>query len=262
MSESYQTRCTECGDQGVIKEPPPSGWKCSRHRAPESPAEMIARMAREAAATIPEGDAEAQRRAALVAEYKNRVWLDRVLAVTRSSAAHTAFAPRQATTALRGVQKWLADGCSHSLMLRGGVGAGKTTAACFAVRHWLEPRVEWSSNLGEPIDFSAQHAPTVTWLHPDELVSAVLHDYDERSPRLHRYVVIDDLGTETRADFISALNKLFDREGHVILFTSNVPRADMLKRYSKDQRLISRFKHFVRAVDCPEESLRRDLGGF
>lgn len=259
MSESYQQRCVECGDQGVAVEP--RGTVCARHAAVSDAAEILARLAKDAMAAIPEGDGQAARRSAQVAEYKNKTWLDRVLEVTRSASAHTAFTAMRRTTALFGIQKWLEAGCPNAIVLRGGVGAGKTTAACYAVRHWLEPDVVWDEGTGAPWVNEAR-GQNVTWLRPDQLVSAIMHDYDERSPVLRKYVVIDDMGRETRGEFVEALCELFDRNGHTILITSNLPKDEMRKRYAKEPRLISRLAHHARAVDCPEESLRKKNGDF
>lgn len=264
MTESYQRRCGQCGDQadqelnGI--------WYCERHRARqsagESTLEAIARLQREAMAAIPEGDAEAQRRERECDAFKQKLWRERVLEITRSWVAKNAFAPALDTQALLGVRKWLGDGCQHALVLRGGVGTGKTSAACFAVRHWSEPKVYWDEGRAEPREDPASSAPRVTWLRPDQLVSAVMHDYDERSPRLHRYVVIDDLGRETRAEFVECLCELFDRDGHVVLVTTNMTKEQMRERYKREPRLMDRLRDRARPLDIGHDTLRRKTGDF
>jgi DNA replication protein DnaC len=168
------------------------------------------------------------------------------------------FGELKPTDAMRAVSAWLPRATSRGLCVRGPVGCGKTTAALYAVRTWTEPRagvIAGSVHSGHP----------VSWLNPDELVTALLHAYDRDAPRLHRHVVLDDLGRETKSDFAEALCRLLDpvdrstRLPHVVLVTSNLTRDQMRQRY--EPRVLDRLGHRCVAVDVTGPSLRRN-GGF
>ena len=147
------------------------------------------------------------------------------------------------TDATRAVDAWFAGGCKRHLVLFGGVGCGKSTAAAYAVKAWVKTR------------------HPVAWLMPDQLVSAVLHSYDDKAPKLHPRIVIDDMGRERKPEFTDALCDLFDMQGHTILITSNLTPVQFKDRY-RDARLIDRFNHLCMAVRLTGGSMRAQNGGF
>ena len=195
------------------------------------------------------------------AAYRADLWRRRYRNAAPVRAADVAWDARD-TPAVRAVRDWVKDPVRH-LVLRGGVGCGKTTAACVAVKHWVEPTSmlvahDYDYPPGVRIDWHERHE--VAWLRPDQLVSAVLHDYDEHSPKLRKYVVLDDMGLETKADFAAALCELLDRPDYVLLITTNLTKQRMRERY--DMRVVDRLNNSGRAVDLPEKSMRRQDGGF
>jgi len=144
------------------------------------------------------------------------------------------------TFATSAVFEWLANGDGQHLMLRGGVGSGKSTAAACAVKHWTEPGTDRGS---------------VVWLKPDQLTSAVLHGYDPSAPKLARHVVLDDIGRETKVNFEEAWCDLLERRDHVVVMTTNLTKKQLRERY--DLRVIERLIATTRAVDVPGRSMRR-----
>lgn len=228
----------------------------------------LQRMAREAeermrdpvyAAELERREAEKQ---AAFDEYRARIWRMRYDAAAPVRNAKLAW-DAQVTPAVQAVLDWYTQGHKRHLVLRGGVGCGKTTAACVAVKMWCEPsdvrrREEMQYCAGMWNENDVKHS--VSWLRPDQVVSAVLHDYDEKSPKLRSLVVIDDVGLESRADFTTALCELLDRSGHTLVITTNLVKKTMRERY--DLRLLDRLNDTARAIDLPEKSMRRQDGGF
>jgi DNA replication protein DnaC len=147
---------------------------------------------------------------------------------------------------VKAVDTWLEGGCKRHLCLFGGVGTGKSLAAAHAVKHWVR---------------QAFPAPSVAWLKPNQFVSAVLHDYDEKSPRLGRYTVIDDMGFNEKPEFADALCDVLERPGLTLLITCNL-RSDQFKERYKDPRLIDRLNHYAMAIRLKGNSRRRQDGGF
>jgi hypothetical protein len=196
-----------------------------------------ARIAEESAIARRELDAATRRR-----------WRSSVSRVAPVRAARVAWDHRD-TPATRAVLEWLEDTSEH-LVLRGGIGCGKSTAACLAVKHWCKPEIE-ALSAGDEL-----REPDVSWFTPDALVSAVMHAYDESAPKLRRHVVVDDMGRERSAnEFGEALCRLLDLAEHTLLITTNLTRDEMRARY--DMRLIDRLCDTAEAVDLPAQSLRR-----
>jgi DNA replication protein DnaC len=227
--------------------------------------EQEARAAAERAkdpAYIAEQARKAEEQLARKAAYELRVWRERYKRSAPVRIADAAWDARD-TPAVLAVRDWVQDTARH-LVLRGGVGCGKSTAACVAVKHWCDPTDKlYVSDREWPtagVWFDQHMGHDVSWLRPDQLVSAVLHDYDEKSPKLRSYVVIDDMGVETKGDFAAALCELLDRPGHTLLITTNLKKQQFRDRY--DLRLLDRLNDTSRAIDLPEKSMRRQDGGF
>lgn len=147
------------------------------------------------------------------------------------------------TAALGSVAEWLGPQPGAvpetGLVLRGSVGTGKSIALAFACLHY-------------PGGFA--------WLRPDDLVSAVLHSYDESAPKLAPLVVVDDIGRETKSTFQEALCALLDDPARTLLASTNLTKAGMRARY--DSRLLDRLCARCIAFDVPGESLRQRVGDF
>jgi hypothetical protein len=127
----------------------------------------------------------------------------------------------------------------RGLVIRGGVGCGKSVAAGFAAA--LSIRGGYRS---------------VSWMRPNQFVSAVLHDYDEKSPKLGSdLVIIDDVGRETKADFCEALCAFMDDKATRFVLTTNMQKEAFRAHYS-DERLIDRLNHCAKAFTVKGDSKR------
>lgn len=213
------------------------------------PAE-IQRVLQEATAVDGLNSADAAREAARKAE-RERVerWYERFLQRAPIRGTERAWRPKD-THSVRAVRQWLRAnakarkrGADMHLMLRGGVGAGKSTAAACAVKYWTEYPEERGSCV---------------WLKPDQLVSALHHAYDPTSPQLARWIVLDDIGRETKPGFEEALTEMLEKRGHTLLMTTNLTYEEMRDRY--DRRVMDRLRDTTTAVDVPEESMRQGEG--
>jgi len=174
---------------------------------------------------------------------KQRLWLAAALSVARLRAVRFILEnPDADSLALVAVRNWIESPCSPHLLLRGTTGTGKTVAAAWLVRHCTEPNAR---------------VPGVTWLYPDDVASAVLQNWSDRAPQLARYVVVDELGTETRPDFMTALSRLLDRDGCNVLLTTNLGEEAFQERYGKDERLMSRAGGAVEIVSVPGRDQRK-----
>lgn len=188
---------------------------------------------------------------------KQQAWRDRVASAVPLRVARNLGDALEQTPAVKAIDSWLLGGCSTDIVLRGGVGTGKSTAAAYAVKRLVEPP---TPNFLEGNYYVPLQPFTCCWLRPDALVSAVMHAYDDKAPRLAPYVVIDDLGRETRAEFVEAFCDLLDREGHTLIITTNLNREEMRKRY--DLRVLDRLKERAIAFDIPGDSMRKGKGDF
>lgn len=171
-------------------------------------------------------------------------------------AAESGWEPTD-TKAVKCVADWLELRPGKHLVLRGGVGVGKSVAACVAVKAWTEPDIRETPE-GPTV---VEHWQDVAWLRPDQVVSAVLHAYDDAAPKLRPKMVIDDLGLETKPGFIEAMCELLDRSGHTLLITTNMTKAQMRERYV-DQRLLDRLRHTAMAIDIVGKSMRNQSTDF
>lgn len=195
----------------------------------------------------------------LLASEKARIWRDKVLKFAPVRCARKAF-ELEPWPGVEAVRTWLDEGCPYDLVLRGGRGTGKTSAAVEAVRRWVEPEVELDEG-GNARERPTTRKPCVSWLRPHALISAIEHSYDPSAPQLRKYVVIEDMGRETREEFVEAFCELLDREEHTILITTNLTKVQMRERY-KDERIFDRLCERARPFDIPGESRRKRQGDF
>ena len=196
-------------------------------RRPSEHAEWEREQASAARRVVADAEASAARELASLAKRTTPALARAVLTGTRED-----------TDAVRLVLRWVDSG-RRGLLLRGGVGAGKSFAAALAVH-----------KLGE-----------ASWHRPNDFVSAVLHAYDDAAPKLSkRLVVIDDVGRETKTDFEEALCAFLDDSDARFILTANLTRDDFSKRY--DLRLIDRLNDCAVAATAKGESRRKQTGGF
>jgi DNA replication protein DnaC len=148
------------------------------------------------------------------------------------------------THAVEAALAWLDAGKHRALLLRGGVGVGKTVAAGAVVNALVE-----------------RGQCSISWHRPNDFVSAVLHRYDEGAPKLGKdLVVIDDVGRETKPDFCEALCTFIDDFSARILLSTNDTKERFRSRY--DLRLIDRLNEVGTSISIKGESLRGKDGGF
>lgn len=189
--------------------------------------------------------------------WKERTWRTCVTKVAPVRAARFAFDGR-VTAAVRAASEWLEKGAGEHLMLRGGTGCGKSVAACFVVKALCEPNLP--RERYELLSYAAR--TPVCWLTPDLFVSAVMHAYEEESPRLRKHVIIDDVGREARIDLFSeALCRILDSSAHRLLMTTNLRKDQFRDRY-QDKRLIDRMNETCVAIEIPDVSMRKQDGDF
>lgn len=157
------------------------------------------------------------------------------------------FAPTvEKTPAAQAALGWLGN-AKRLLLLRGGVGVGKTFAAAMAAKALSESRVRSSAS--------------VSWHRPNDFVSAVLHQYDDSVPKLGRdLVIVDDVGRETKSDLCEALCSFLDDYTARIILTTNLKKSDFRDRY--DARLIDRMRECGEAYDIKGESRRGNSEDF
>lgn len=135
-------------------------------------------------------------------------------------------------------------GSGRVLLLRGGVGVGKSVAAAMVAQ---------ASAL--------RYRDSISWHRPADFASAVLHSYSDDAPKLGRdLVVVDDLGRETRTDVGEALCALIDDTATRMVLTTNLSREEFRERY--DVRLIDRLGEVGTAITLKGESRRKKGGAF
>lgn len=139
------------------------------------------------------------------------------------------------------VSRAWAKGERRGLILRGGVGTGKSVAAACALAEFKQRSdARWEK---------------VSWHRPNDFVSGVIHAYDAKAPKIAKgMVVIDDLGRETKADFEEALVILIDDTLTRFVITTNLTREEMVARYG--ERLIDRLDHECLTVATSGKSMR------
>lgn len=148
------------------------------------------------------------------------------------------------TEAVRLALGWFAEGRHRVLLIRGGVGVGKSMAAAAAMRA--------SVQRGER---------SVSWHRPNDFVSAMLHSYDPKAPALgDDFVVVDDLGRETKQDFEEALCTFLEDKTARAVLTTNMKSEEFRERY--DERLLDRLRECCAWVPIKGASRRVGGGGF
>ncbi len=136
------------------------------------------------------------------------------------------------------------------VMFRGPPRSGKTLASALLVQHWVEP---------------GKGRGAVLALHPNALISAMLHDYDEKSPKIGptvRLVVVDDIGRESKqAGLVESLCMLLDRRNLRVVMSTNLSKLDFRKVYD-DPRLLERLRETTYAADVKAGGERHAPGDF
>lgn len=208
------------------------------------------RFLREASVMTPEQAAEeAQKRAAA-----HRTEWDRLLVAAAPWRATDRVLTRSYADdwpAVRLARAWLDDpeAASH-IMFRGPPRSGKTLASTLLVQHWVEP---------------GKGRGAVLALHPNALISAMLHDYDDKSPKIGpnvRLVVVDDIGRESKqAGLIESLCMLLDRRNLRVVMSTNLSKLDFRKVYT-DDRLLERLRESTYAADVKAGGERHTPGDF
>ena len=202
------------------------------------------RMPEHIRAAVPDDPAELERRREEREERKRRVWLDAALDVARLRCVRFICEnPDAKSLALDVTKDWYESKDHPHLLLRGTTGTGKSVAAAWLVRERVNPDRKGSK--------------AIAWLYPDDVCSAVMHAWSDTAPKLAPFVVVDELGTETRPEFTTALSRLLDRDGTRVLFTTNLSAADFLARYGKDERFTSRAGGAVRVEDIAGRDRRK-----
>lgn len=194
-----------------------------------------------------EVDAERRARdeAALAADRVSRLDVARkaALATVPPSLAKRVQSGVEDTWAVGFTRSWW-DSSKRALVIRGGVGVGKSVAAADCILH------AW-----------ARGATGFSWHRPNDFVSAVLHGYSDDAPKLGKtLVVIDDVGRETKADFCEALCAFIDDTETRLVITTNLQRDAFRERY--DERLIDRLREVGMAADIKGVSRRQGKGEF
>jgi DNA replication protein DnaC len=140
------------------------------------------------------------------------------------------------TGAVATAREWLSSD-KRLLLLRGGVGVGKSVAAAVVAKEMI---------------FTGK---SVSWHRPNGFVSAVMHSYDASAPSLgDDLVVVDDLGRDTKSDFDEAMCAFIDDRDTRILLTTNLSKEAFRERY--DIRLIDRMGAIGVGVTLKGESRR------
>jgi DNA replication protein DnaC len=169
--------------------------------------------------------------------------VSRVAAALPPTLAWVAAGGEAESEAVLAVRSWLQSD-RRGLLIRGGVGAGKTVSAAIAAR-----------------EMALSSGRSVSWHRPNDFTSGVLHAYDANAPKLgEALVVIDDIGRETKADFCEALCAFVDDKSSRFVITTNLTKDDFRARY--DDRLVDRLNACARAVSVKSPSMRKKDGGF
>lgn len=184
----------------------------------------------------------AERDASLRLESRLQFELNAINRALPPKLARVAASPQE-TLAVQAALAWQATE-ARGLMIRGGIGVGKSAAAAAIVARFIR-----------------NGRRSVSWMKPNDLVSAVLHSYDDKAPKLGTdLIVVDDLGRETKADFVEALCAFLDDHDTRFILTTNLQKDEFRTHY--DPRLVDRLNECAKAVSIKGDSMRRKDGGF
>ncbi len=148
------------------------------------------------------------------------------------------------------IRWWAGNG--RVLLLRGGVGSGKSTTASVIVR---ECATRAADRAGQPAK------PVVSWMRPNDFVSAILHAYDEGAPKIGcDLVVIDDVGLGDRPEFETALCVFLDDHAQRLVMTTNLTKEAFRERYG--MRVVDRLNECGSAITIKGTSRRKQSGDF
>ncbi len=208
------------------------------------------RLAREAHRMSPEETAQEARKR----EAEHRTAWDQALAEAAPWRATERVLARDYAEdwhAVRLARAWLADPkAAPHIMFRGPPRCGKSLASALLVQHWVEP---------------GKGRGAVLALHPNALISAMLHDYDPLSPKIGpnvRLVVVDDIGRESKqAGLVESLCILLDRRKLRVVMSTNLGKNDFAQVY-KDERLLERLRETTFAADVKAGGPRYAPGDF
>lgn len=154
-----------------------------------------------------------------------------------------------------------ARGCTDILVLSGGVGTGKTVAACERIREYVYAIEKWSPLAQYDTSPSFREALPV-WCSACELAridhfSALAVDQFKDVPLL----VVDDLGSEyndAKGFFAALLDEVIDNRYAnklATVITTNLNAAGFADRYGS--RVVDRLREAGRFISCGNASMRR-----
>jgi len=153
----------------------------------------------------------------------------------------------QRTEVTEAVDEWF-ESRVRGLVLFGGFGSGKSLHAGYI------------ATLTKP---SGPLAPEVSWHRPRGFISGMLHDYDERAPRVGTdLVVVDDVGRHARGedDLVEALCTLIDERETRFVLTTNHVREELQSLLGG--ALISRLRDCAWPIAVPDGTWRQAIGDF
>jgi DNA replication protein DnaC len=155
--------------------------------------------------------------------------------------------PPEPTSATRYVAEWVRSSKRAILILGGGVGTGKSTAAAY-----------WHLKHGG------------AWCHATELIERTKpwnHETNSYQPLPmgSEFMVLDDLGTERglRSRVAEAVEQFAvkrNSKGMRTIITTNLPKSELRARYG--ERFADRLNQCATYVHTGDKSLRDNSGGF
>jgi DNA replication protein DnaC len=155
------------------------------------------------------------------------------------------------TTAMKHARAFVADKDARALVLSGGRGCGKTTAASWIVgQRWHDEDHDTFGFRIKPIFIDVSRLSRLSRYKAEDM------DPLERSPLL----AIDDLGMEyadEKGNFLSTLDGIFNARyaaGLRTVITTNLTHEAFSKRYG--ERVIDRIRETGRFFEMADKSLR------
>lgn len=140
------------------------------------------------------------------------------------------------------IATWLSDNHSKGLLLQGGCGVGKTVIATRIIPYILDHSCNPVTVLCDARD-----------INDKRLEYALLYNSVK---------IIDDIGTETerndfgvRKDFLPDIVDVADKNGHLLILTTNLKGEQLLSRYGR--RTVDRLRENCLIVSIDSESMRQ-----